>query len=409
MKKKSKKHTIIILIFIFVSIIFNSGSHAAICSVGGDGSGCLKGGDPGASHSVSFKRMFSPKDCPCNRLQKISKTNFSSPIAITYEDMIKAYNPNNDLEYYYSNEDSTYQMDIGTSDLINAQHWIMPNCYLGESDYGNGISPSKTLYLDKFPSATHCKVYKYEDEEYYEYYEFSQQQISLIGSVYHNIPSGETEVDTADFLMAMLPLDLNTNFTAGDSLCANDTCFVYHEEISPYGFGSLTTPDGEIEVLVLLNNYKERIYSKNTLIENYNESVLTFISKEGNQLNILLAENSPLKGNVVVDWLDYTRIVYNPTEVNTNKLLPSNFKLFQNYPNPFNPTTNIKYELKEGSHVTLKIFDQLGKEIEVLEDMEKPAGTYEVKYDANKLSSGIYFYQITAGNNADVKKMLLMK
>ncbi|RJQ64939.1 MAG: T9SS C-terminal target domain-containing protein [Stygiobacter sp.] len=209
--------------------------------------------------------------------------------------------------------------------------------------------------------------------------------------------------------MTALPLDINTRFVAGDSVSVDDTCYVYHEEIAPYGFGTLTTPYGDIKVLVLKNSYQERVYAGNQLVYNYSESLLTFISKEGHQLNVLLSENSPQSGDVVVDWMEYVRIVYNTTEVKTDGMMPTSFKLFQNYPNPFNPTTNISYQLPTTSHVTLKVYDTLGRIVAELVNEEKSAGSYTVKFDGTKLSSGVYFYTIKAGNFSDTKKLLLAK
>jgi hypothetical protein len=81
----------------------------------------------------------------------------------------------------------------------------------------------------------------------------------------------------------------------------------------------------------------------------------------------------------------------------------------QNYPNPFNPTTTIQYTVTEPCFVTVKIFDVLGREIATLVNEEKSAGFYSMPFDASRLSSGIYFYQVQIGNSRDVKKMLLMK
>jgi hypothetical protein len=94
---------------------------------------------------------------------------------------------------------------------------------------------------------------------------------------------------------------------------------------------------------------------------------------------------------------------------------PVKFSLEQNYPNPFNPTTKIKYTVPvtlsevEGSLVTLKVYDVLGNEIATLVNEEKPAGSYEVEFDGNNLPSGIYFYQLQAGQFTQTKKMLLIK
>jgi hypothetical protein len=90
-------------------------------------------------------------------------------------------------------------------------------------------------------------------------------------------------------------------------------------------------------------------------------------------------------------------------------LLPASFLLLQNYPNPFNPSTVIEFQTSTNEHVTLKIFDMLGKEIAALVDEQKPAGRYSVHYDAGTLAAGVYFYRIIAGNFVETKKLLLLK
>ncbi|MGB5528513.1 MAG: T9SS type A sorting domain-containing protein, partial [Ignavibacteriaceae bacterium] len=81
----------------------------------------------------------------------------------------------------------------------------------------------------------------------------------------------------------------------------------------------------------------------------------------------------------------------------------------QNYPNPFNPTTKIRYEIPELNFVTIKIYDILGNEIVTLVNEEKPAGSYEIFYEASGLPSGVYFYSLRAGAFSDSKKMILLK
>ena len=88
---------------------------------------------------------------------------------------------------------------------------------------------------------------------------------------------------------------------------------------------------------------------------------------------------------------------------------PIDFELFQNYPNPFNPSTKIRWQVPVGSWQTLKIYDVLGNEVATLVDEYKPAGTYELEWDASDLPSGIYFYQLKAGSFVETKKMILLK
>ena len=85
------------------------------------------------------------------------------------------------------------------------------------------------------------------------------------------------------------------------------------------------------------------------------------------------------------------------------------FILFQNYPNPFNPTTTIKYSIPKASFVTIKVYDVLGKEIATLVKEEKPTGNYEINFNGDNLSSGIYFYQLRAGKFISTKKMIVLK
>jgi len=85
------------------------------------------------------------------------------------------------------------------------------------------------------------------------------------------------------------------------------------------------------------------------------------------------------------------------------------FELHQNYPNPFNPITLIKYQISEVSFVKLKVYDVLGNEVATLVNDEKPAGEYEVEFNGNDLTSGIYFYQLRAGEFIQTKKMILIK
>jgi photosystem II stability/assembly factor-like uncharacterized protein len=89
--------------------------------------------------------------------------------------------------------------------------------------------------------------------------------------------------------------------------------------------------------------------------------------------------------------------------------VPPDFKLEQNYPNPFNPSTNIRYALKENVFVTLKIYDVLGRTVNILVNQNQKAGEYEVSFNGENLSSGVYFYSLITGNFRETKRMLLLK
>ncbi|MBT8387336.1 MAG: T9SS type A sorting domain-containing protein, partial [Ignavibacteria bacterium] len=114
------------------------------------------------------------------------------------------------------------------------------------------------------------------------------------------------------------------------------------------------------------------------------------------------------EGGTILHTSDGGGIVGIETNETASKL-PENFLLSQNYPNPFNPSTTISWQQPEVGHVTLKIFDVLGREVSTLLNEELNAGKHETTFDASQFSSGIYFYQINAGKYIETKKMLLMK
>jgi len=102
-------------------------------------------------------------------------------------------------------------------------------------------------------------------------------------------------------------------------------------------------------------------------------------------------------------------IVVEVTPSATTNITPDAYALHQNYPNPFNPNTTISYDIKEAGIVTLTIFDILGREVVTLVNTLQQQGFYSVEYDASKLTSGIYFYQLTVNDFVDLKKMVLLK
>lgn len=142
----------------------------------------------------------------------------------------------------------------------------------------------------------------------------------------------------------------------------------------------------------------------------YYEPLICFFSKKFGlsfveYFNPLCDYQATLSG-CIISGITYGQLLVSVDEVISNS---HSFKLEQNFPNPFNPTTQIRYSVINDGIVSLKVYDVLGKEVAVLVDEEKPAGKYEVKFDASNLSSGIYFYQLKTGNFADTKKMIFLK
>jgi hypothetical protein len=97
------------------------------------------------------------------------------------------------------------------------------------------------------------------------------------------------------------------------------------------------------------------------------------------------------------------------TDIKNENQLIQNFLLSQNYPNPFNPNTKISWQSPVSGHQLLKVYDVVGNEVATLIDEYKPAGSYEIEFDAKNFSSGIYFYKLQTGSFVDSKKMIYLK
>lgn len=109
----------------------------------------------------------------------------------------------------------------------------------------------------------------------------------------------------------------------------------------------------------------------------------------------------------IIDGVTYGSILLDVTKISNE--IPTGYILDQNYPNPFNPSTIIKFSLPKSSFVSLKVYNQLGKEISTLVNEKKSTGTYQYVFNANSIPSGIYFYTLQSNGYIETKKMILLK
>jgi lysophospholipase L1-like esterase len=154
--------------------------------------------------------------------------------------------------------------------------------------------------------------------------------------------------------------------------------------VSGFAGRTLLIPADSLQVLVL--------FSPTQLIT-YAETLLVFNDSYLNVLRVPLAG----KGDTFTDLAPSTGSQ------------PLVFALEQNYPNPFNPSTEIAFILEQAGIVSLRVYDLLGREIAVLQDGWQDAGIHQVRFNAAGLPSGMYVYQLRAGGQAAVRRMLLMK
>jgi hypothetical protein len=171
------------------------------------------------------------------------------------------------------------------------------------------------------------------------------------------------------------------------------------------------------------NNYGFEIQkSKKSKLRNQTEwELIGFV--EGNGTNVgertyEFTDNSPFYGNTYyrLRQIDFDGTINYSNEIEVEYYPEMAITLEQNYPNPFNPTTIIRYKVPDSNsslgkdlEVILKVYDTIGNEIVTLVNGFKPGGNYEVEFNDSDLSSGVYYYKLTAGEFTITKKMLLIK
>jgi hypothetical protein len=112
-------------------------------------------------------------------------------------------------------------------------------------------------------------------------------------------------------------------------------------------------------------------------------------------------------GNAIGEVARWVQVQVGVQNIGTE--IPGEFKLYQNYPNPFNPITSINFDVAKAGLVQIKVYDILGKEVEMLANEVLQPGRYKTSFDASKLSSGIYFYRINTNDFTDIKRMMVIK
>jgi len=169
-----------------------------------------------------------------------------------------------------------------------------------------------------------------------------------------------------------------------------------------------------VEVSKNNDNVWQKVKSYNGSLTSwkYESFDITDYAANASQLKVRFTLESDVSVTEDGWYVDDIKILnYNigPVRIAGNSEVPLSFSLEQNYPNPFNPVTHLGFGISKLGFVSLKIYDVLGKEVKTLVNEIKPAGYYDVVFDASGLGSGIYFYKLEAGNFTQTKNMLLVK
>ncbi len=344
----------------------------------------------------------------------------SAQITITQSDLQAFAGLGNTLET--SNDTTASSIDIGTTGETS---WDFSSLSSDLQFTFTSIDPSGTPFAGMFPSATAClngttNIMGYELESW-EYVGINNALLFYGTAAQGNVSGLQvTSILSNDpaYTPVVVPMTLGTNWTQ-DYVETDSTSFSgisstvsvtnIHTENMVDAFGPMTLPGGAtVQALRLRSDVRQIIQTADG--SNYSRSITyIFITNSGTQVTVNAADTtSPNTGVIPVDGISF--IISGVTGVKqADNNIPQNFLLEQNYPNPFNPSTQISYSIPSTEKVTLKVYDELGKEVSTLVNQEQAAGNYTVDFDASQFASGVYFYRIHAGNIIQMKKMILMK
>ena len=216
----------------------------------------------------------------------------------------------------------------------------------------------------------------------------SQKIVSFVDINYLKRPKDGVDIGAFEFTAAELPVEL-TSFDAVVSDAQIHLTWTTASELNNAGFSvELGAADRDYEQVLFVDGYGT------TNTAQVYETTLTDVSPGAYTLRL--------------KQIDFDG-TYEYSEILAVEVLAEAHRLSQNYPNPFNPQTQIQYTLPLANHVTLEVFDMLGRHVRTLVNEERAAGAHTVIFEAGDLSNGAYVYRLTAGPFSETKTMILLK
>lgn len=342
-----------------------------------------------------------------------------SQVTITAGDYANILAPGKSWQRY-KNDNVNLTMDIGVSSNSQSQTWTAPVFIPSDSLRVDNLLPSSTPYAANFPGAMFCQkvalvVAPGLSAQAFQFGGFSNDTLFTFGSVVHYFGIINNQpVDTIVFNYVKQSLGVLPFQVGMSKIKSKDTTYsgtlMYIKTVTEIidAFGTLVLPNGSFQALRGRTETRMDMYEGTNLLNSYSKYTFHWLTREGHQLDVNSDTSS--SGTVKIKSIEVIYVITTPpTSVKNPVELPIAFALEQNYPNPFNPNTTIQYYIAKSEFVTLKVFDLLGREVATLVNEQKPPGTYQVKFDASKLSSGVYLYQLRAGAKVETKRMVLMR
>ncbi len=273
-----------------------------------------------------------------------------------------------------------------------------------DPDNSNNVYQKPDQWVGLLPNSP--STYSFSIEKNMDNYPAGTGQYSMIIK-----PDSTNEVDGAAFSWDSLPPGISwQNIPPAFPINYRPTSlFLYYKYL----------PENGDSMRVACNFYKDGVviggfdYNSPQIVPNWTllEIPISFYTSDiPDSATIILTTFCNTQHNGSSLYIDNLSFDTSITSVeNTVNSLPQKFTLYQNYPNPFNPSTTIKFQIPNTKFTTLKVYNILGKEVTTLVSTKLNQGNHTYIFDGKNLASGIYYYQIVAGNFYQVKKMVLIK
>jgi len=336
----------------------------------------------------------------------LSYSVFAQPIILS-SDIATQYAIGNSATIH--EEDSPTTINIGS--LGGGNNWNFTSLQAGTSTILTSVNPSSTPHIGEFPGADIALytmgLFSGEQAEIWAYSKLGTS-LDFMGSaiVLTSYPSYLVTIeDNPPSQGAVFPLSWNSHWaqTYSETIAYNGIPTIltnYSIDVTVDAYGTMTLPGGT-NFVALRSRYVQTDGLNTTVTYNY-------ISAEGASVKLFASDsNPPTTGVININGYSWNTAF--SSDVEQISSLAEDYSLRQNYPNPFNPSTSIQYSIPHSSQVRIQVYDVLGNEVELLVNEYKPVGIYQVEFNASVLPSGVYMYQLQAGNFVETKKMVLMK
>ena len=322
--------------------------------------------------------------------------------------------------FTYANRDSVETMNVGIASGSSPQSWTPPGFLVTDSSRVDNVLPGSTPYAANYSGATYAETFSESDSgislKYYTYLKVSNDSLYSMGTAEHITGSAGGHTIDSTIVTHDTKFVLHTPISLGSVVAGvpdtNSLGPGVYEVITNSAtydaYGTLNLPNGSFQALRSVRSTTFKTYNGASLLNSSTGYSIVWNTVQGHELTVGV-DSGATSGTVSLSSISWTRISQTPTSVKMSAEHPAGFMLAQNFPNPFNPTTIISYSLPAAGKVTLKVYDLLGRAAATLVDGQMEAGVHEISFDASKLASGTYFYQLRAGSFVASKKLVYLK